>query len=91
MYHGIVGPSGDGKTFCGSMHDKWGDSEIVDFQLNGNKLKFSKNYPDRSIIKYYFSKKDEENIWIGTYYGEDCEKGDSKCIITIIDESFLKP
>ncbi len=96
MFHGIVGSSKDNeKGFCGSMNDKWGESKITNFRLSDSELSFTKQYlikgmpyTGRPVIEYVFDKK-EGGIWFGTYSGQDCGEGKSKCVVTKIKESFF--
>lgn len=90
IYNGIIEPKKDQpESLYGNMIDRWGESKITKFQLNETELKFSKQYHGRPIIDYHFTKK-EENIWVGGYSGIDCGEGESKCVVTCIDESFFE-
>ncbi len=90
MHHGIfngaVGGDEHAESFSGEMTDKWGNSKITDFIINGNKLTFVKKYERRPGINYEFTKKGD--IWYGSYDGPDCGTGKSKCVLTPVDESF---
>ncbi len=88
--NGIVGPSAVKEIYNGHMTDKWGESGITDFKISDTELSFTKNYANRPPIEYYFDKK-EGNIWLGSYQGRDCGTGDSKFIVTEINESFFEP
>jgi len=91
MCQGIVGPNPENEeVLFGTMQDKWGKSEITNFKISEGELTFIKQYKGRPIINYRF-KKNGGNVWHGQYEGVDCGKGESKCILTEIDESFLNP
>jgi len=90
IYHGVVGPSEDGESFCGQMHDRYGDSEISELLIGDTFLQFTKKYQNRPPILYSFREKNG-NVWIGTWMGDDCGVGKSKCIVTQIEESFFDP
>jgi len=90
MFHGIVGRDQiEPDMFCGQMNDKWGASDITEFQLSDTELKFKKCYRSRPEIQYLFTQK-EGDVWIGEYSGRDCGRGQTKCIITPITESFFE-
>ena len=90
MFHGVVGPDETApETFCGSMTDKFGDSQIAGFQVTNKELRFDKYYKNRPVIHYIFTKK-EGDVWLGTYSGEDCGKGETKCTLTCLDETFFE-
>jgi hypothetical protein len=89
VFNGIVGPSVPKGNYTGHMNDKWGESGISDFQISDTELTFSKHYKNRPPIHYLFNKKDG-HIWLGGYVGADCGRGDSKLIITEIEESFFE-
>ncbi len=86
MYHGVVSEE---ETLCGHMHDKWGDSQVTNFKVSETELTFSKFYDRRPEIRYRFIKKTDD-VWFGSWEGEDCGTGQSKCILTPIDESFFE-
>lgn len=87
VFHAIIGPNDNGKL-SGQMHDKVGDSMITEFTLSDTAMTFTKNYLGRPPIYYRFTKGDF-NQWIGGYHGNDCGSGQSKCILTETNESFL--
>jgi len=90
MFHGIVGPLNEGEGFGGQMHDRWGDSLIVDFKINEDELEFTKKYEKRPPIFYSF-KKGKGDVWIGGWHGPDCGNGKCKCVVVSADEAFLVP
>ena len=92
--NGIVGEDDDDLMnddgyLSGEMNDKWGHSQITLFKLTDTTLNFAKHYANRPPIFYSFDKK-EGNVWIGKYQGNDCGTGQSKFIITPIDEFFFE-
>lgn len=89
MYCGFVEEGKTENIFYGHMHDKWGKSRIIDFKINDSTLMFTKIYGEQEPLYYDFTEK-KGNVWIGTYNDKrGGKKGNSKCIITEIDESFL--
>ncbi len=91
MFHAVVGPSEENsEELCGHMNDRWGQSKITNFQISEEGVSFTKWYTNRPPIDYVLSNK-KENIWIGTWEGEDCGTGVCKCIVNEIDESFFNP
>lgn len=86
IFNGVVGGDKHTEFFSGEMTDKWGDSKITNFKIDGNRLTFVKTYKNRPGINYEFTQKGD--IWYGSYSGPDCGTGKSKCILTPVNESF---
>lgn len=89
MYNGIVESCDSiSEEFYGEIKDIWGNAKITNFEINENELKFIKTYEKRPPIIHLFTKK-ENGVWFGTFAGDDCGTGKTKCIITEIDDSFF--
>ncbi len=89
MYNGIVEScDSNSKLFYGEMKDIWGNAKISDFEISESELKFIKTYEKRPPIIHLFTKK-ENGVWLGTFEGDDCGKGKTKCIATEIDNEFF--
>ncbi len=93
MYSGIIFPTPDPENpdVIGCMTDHFGDSEIFDFVMRNNEIRFTKKYTNRpDTIGYSF--KLVGSIWVGGYEGDAVGKGFSNCIVTeVTDEFFLAP
>lgn len=93
VFHSIIfsTPDADLSKVCGEMQDKWGSSEITEFQLNENHLQFVKTYKNRPAgIQYHFSK-GENDLWIGRYTGIQTGKGTAKLYLREITADFFQP
>lgn len=74
----------------GALHDQYGNSLLTAVELTEERLRFYKQYDNRSdSITYDFHK--EGNIWIGSYGGSMVGVGASRCILTPMEKEFWHP
>ncbi|HEY5589168.1 MAG TPA: hypothetical protein VIK86_09470 [Candidatus Paceibacterota bacterium] len=89
MYNGIVEScDSTSELFKGELRDLWGNAKITNFEISENELKFTKTYEKRPPIINIFTKK-ENGVWSGTFEGNDCGTGKTKCTVTEIDNTFF--
>lgn len=91
MFHALLGKDDGDEHFSGTMNDRYGTAAITNFVLTDMMMSFSKKYLQRNdLIKYEFTEK-KGDIWYGTYSGGAVGTGTAKCLVSVVDESFVSP
>ena len=92
MFAGIIFPDEMNAVggFTGKMQDCWGESVLSSVHFHPESyLDFIKKYEKRQdLVEYHF--KLQNGVWSGEFSGSEVGKGVARCIITKIDEDFLK-
>lgn len=90
MYSGIIYPDPNNKSqLVGRMFDQDGkESVLFNITKTPKTITFIKQYYKGGYgINYRFRRKD--NVWVGSYEGENIKKKKTKCVITEVPDDFF--
>lgn len=89
LFSGVIGLLAYSGT-DGYLKDTFGESDVSDVKLSRTNLSFTKQYIHREDTISYSFTRGSDDVWVGTWEGDAVGKGEAKCILTKIPQTFFQ-